>query len=81
VRAAAGEDQGSLAGTHPACLGNFSAEPMYPETDFPTDLRALENSYELIRELGQRGVAAVYVARHRDSGKLVAIKAIRALDC
>ena len=51
---------------------------MYPETDFPTDLRALENSYELIRELGQRGVAAVYVARHRDSGKLVAIKAVRA---
>jgi len=51
---------------------------MYPETDFPTDLRALEDSYELIRELGQRGVAAVYLARHRDSGKLVAIKAIQA---
>ena len=51
---------------------------MYPETDFPTDLRALENSYELIRELGQRGVAAVYLAKHRDSGKLVAIKAIQA---
>jgi serine/threonine protein kinase len=55
-----------------------SAEPMYPETDFPTDLRALENSYELIRELGQRGVAAVYLAKHRDTGKLVAIKAILA---
>jgi len=51
---------------------------MYPETDFPTDLRALEDSYELIRELGQRGVAAVYLARHRDSGRLVAIKAIQA---
>jgi len=51
---------------------------MHPETDFPTDLRALENSYELIRELGQRGFAAVYLARHRASGKLVAIKAIRA---
>ena len=51
---------------------------MYPETDFPTDLRALEDSYELIRELGQRGVAAVYLAKHRDSGKLVAIKAIQA---
>ncbi len=51
---------------------------MYPETDFPTDLRALERSYELIRELGQRGVAAVYLARYRDSGKLVAIKAIQA---
>jgi serine/threonine protein kinase/uncharacterized protein YecT (DUF1311 family) len=56
----------------------FSAEPMYPETDFPTDLRELENSYELIRELGQRGVAAVYLARHRDSGTLVAIKGIQA---
>ena len=51
---------------------------MYPETDFPTDLRALENHYELIRELGQRGVAAVYLAKQRDSGKLVAIKAIQA---
>jgi serine/threonine protein kinase len=56
----------------------FSAEPMYPETDFPTDLRELENSYELIRELGQRGVAAVYLARHRHSGTLVAIKGIQA---
>jgi serine/threonine protein kinase/uncharacterized protein YecT (DUF1311 family) len=51
---------------------------MYPETDFPTDLRALENSYELIRELGQRGPASVYLARHRDDGRLVAIKAIQA---
>ncbi|HEX5073773.1 MAG TPA: protein kinase [Gemmatimonadaceae bacterium] len=51
---------------------------MYPETDFPTDLRALESSYELIRELGQRGVAAVFLARHRESGRLVAIKAIQA---
>jgi serine/threonine protein kinase len=51
---------------------------MQPETDFPTDLRALENSYELIRELGQGRMAAVYLARHRASGKLVAIKAIRA---
>ena len=51
---------------------------MHPEKDFPTDLRALETSYELIRELGQRGVAAVYLARHRDSGTLVAIKGIQA---
>jgi serine/threonine protein kinase/uncharacterized protein YecT (DUF1311 family) len=51
---------------------------MHPETDFPTDLRALEGDYELIREVGQGGMAAVYLARHRDTGKLVAIKAIRA---
>ena len=51
---------------------------MYPEKDFPTDLRALETSYELIRELGQRAPASVYLARHRDDGKLVAIKAIQA---
>jgi serine/threonine protein kinase/uncharacterized protein YecT (DUF1311 family) len=51
---------------------------MQSETDFPTDLRALENHYELIRELGQGGMAAVYLARRRDGGKLVAIKAIRA---
>ena len=51
---------------------------MESETDFPTDLRALEDHYELIRELGQGGMAAVYLARRRDSGKLVAVKAIRA---
>src|SRR4051812_36072705 len=48
------------------------------ETDFPVDLHALEDQYELIRELGQGGMAAVYLAKRRDSGKLVAIKAIRA---
>ena len=51
---------------------------MQPETDFPTDLRALEDDYELIRELGQGGMAAVYLARRRVTGTLVAIKAIRA---
>jgi serine/threonine protein kinase/uncharacterized protein YecT (DUF1311 family) len=48
------------------------------DTDFPTDLRALEENYELIRELGQSGMAAVYLARRRDTGKLVAVKAVRA---
>ena len=51
---------------------------MHSETDFPTDLRALEKHYEFIRELGMGGMAAVYLARRRGSGKLVAIKAIRA---
>ena len=51
---------------------------MRPETDFPTDLRALESDYELIRELGQGGMAAVYLARRRATGTPVAIKAIRA---
>jgi serine/threonine protein kinase len=51
---------------------------MHPETDFPIDLRALESDYELIRELGRGGVTAVYLARRRDTGTLVAIKAIRA---
>jgi len=48
------------------------------EADFPSDLRALEGEYELIRELGQGGMAAVYLARTRRTGRLVAIKAIRA---
>ena len=48
------------------------------DADFPSDLRALEREYELIRELGQGGMAAVYLARRRDTGRLVAIKAIRA---
>jgi serine/threonine protein kinase/uncharacterized protein YecT (DUF1311 family) len=48
------------------------------DVDFPSDLRALESDYELIRELGQGGMAAVYLARQRSTGRLVAIKAIRA---
>src|SRR5215211_1013077 len=51
---------------------------MLSEPDFPTDLQALERDYELIRELGQGGMAAVYLARRRDSKRLVAIKAVRA---
>jgi uncharacterized protein YecT (DUF1311 family)/tRNA A-37 threonylcarbamoyl transferase component Bud32 len=50
---------------------------MATDADFPSDLRALEREYELIRELGQGGMAAVYLARRRLSGRLVAIKAIR----
>ena len=48
------------------------------DVDFPSDLRSLESEYELIRELGQGGMAAVYLARHKATGRLVAIKAIRA---
>ena len=51
---------------------------MATDADFPSDLRALEREYELIRELGQGGMAAVYLARRRVNGRLVAIKAIRA---
>ena len=52
--------------------------PASSDADFPPDLRALEREYELIRELGQGGMAAVYLARRRSTGRLVAIKAIRA---
>jgi uncharacterized protein YecT (DUF1311 family)/tRNA A-37 threonylcarbamoyl transferase component Bud32 len=51
---------------------------MPTEADFPPDLRALESDYELIRELGQGGMAGVYLARERQTGRLVAIKAVRA---
>jgi serine/threonine protein kinase/uncharacterized protein YecT (DUF1311 family) len=51
---------------------------MPSDADFPIDLQTLESEYELIREIGQGGMAAVYLARHRASGRLVAIKAIRA---
>src|SRR5690349_12335916 len=51
---------------------------MHPEIDYPNDLRALEHEYELVREIGQGGMAAVYLARQRSTGRLVAIKAIRA---
>jgi uncharacterized protein YecT (DUF1311 family)/tRNA A-37 threonylcarbamoyl transferase component Bud32 len=50
---------------------------MQPEIDFPSDLRALEHDYDLIREIGQGGMAAVYLAKRRSTGSLVAIKAIR----
>ena len=48
------------------------------DVDFPSDLRSLETEYELVRELGQGGMAAVYLARHRASDRVVAIKAVRA---
>jgi len=48
------------------------------DVDFPSDLRSLESDYELVRELGQGGMAAVYLARHRASDRVVAIKAVRA---
>ncbi|HTK54045.1 MAG TPA: protein kinase [Gemmatimonadaceae bacterium] len=50
----------------------------FADVDFPSDLRSLESEYELVRELGQGGMAAVYLARHRASDRVVAIKAIRA---
>ena len=49
----------------------------HADADFPSDLRSLELEYELIRELRQGGMAGVYLARNRRTGKLVAIKAIR----
>ncbi|MGH7720353.1 MAG: protein kinase domain-containing protein [Gemmatimonadaceae bacterium] len=42
----------------------------------PPELRSLGGEYEFLRELGRGGVAAVYLARHRESGKLVAVKAV-----
>ena len=33
------------------------------DVDFPSDLRSLESEYELIREIGHGGMAAVYLAR------------------
>ena len=44
----------------------------------PAALAALENDYEIVRELGRGGTAIVYLARERATGKEVAIKLIRA---
>ena len=44
----------------------------------PAAVSALENDYEIIRELGRGGTAIVYLARERASGEEVAIKLIRA---
>ncbi|MEJ7813223.1 MAG: serine/threonine-protein kinase, partial [Gemmatimonadaceae bacterium] len=43
----------------------------------PSELGALGAQYELIRELGHGGMAAVYLARERGGGRLVAVKLIR----
>ncbi len=40
------------------------------------DLELLERRYEFLRELGRGGMAAVHLARRRDTGELVALKAI-----
>ncbi|MGH7720595.1 MAG: serine/threonine-protein kinase, partial [Gemmatimonadaceae bacterium] len=44
---------------------------------FPPELEALGREYEFLREIGAGGMAAVYLARERSGGRLVAIKAIR----
>jgi len=70
---------GCAIGTYPASLCETLFAPMpAADVDFPSDLRSLESEYELVRELGQGGMAAVYLARHRASDRVVAIKAIRA---
>ena len=43
----------------------------------PPDLGSLEADYEILRALGRGGMAVVYLARHRESSRLVAIKTIR----
>ena len=42
------------------------------------DLRSLEDNYELLRELGGTSTTIVYLARVRESGRLVALKTMRA---
>ncbi|HJU66152.1 MAG TPA: serine/threonine-protein kinase, partial [Gemmatimonadaceae bacterium] len=44
---------------------------------FPEGLESLADEYEYLREIGSGGMAAVHLARERESGRLVAIKAIR----
>lgn len=51
---------------------------MRPSDDLAPPLRPLEDSYELIRELGGTNATVVYLARVRASDRLVALKALRA---
>ena len=44
------------------------------EGGIPPELRALDDDYVFIRELGRGGTATVLLARHRASGQLVAVK-------
>lgn len=46
-------------------------------SQLPPDLRALEEHYELVRELGGTNATVVYLAHVRASGRLVALKTIR----
>ena len=50
---------------------------MKPYEDLAPPLRPLEDSYELVRELGGTNATVVYLARIRSSGRLVALKTIR----
>ncbi len=51
---------------------------MKPYEDLAPQLRPLEDSYELVRELGGTNATIVYLARVRSSGRMVALKTIRA---
>src|SRR5205823_9761528 len=47
------------------------------ESNAPSELRQLEPDYEFLRGLGTRGALSTYLARHRATGRLVAVELVR----
>src|SRR5687768_6218708 len=72
----------SPGGGHAGCLRRGSPLLEEPSTDpltldvLPPETRWLADRYEFLSELGRGGMAVVYLARERDSGRQVAIKLI-----
>ncbi|HWJ21640.1 MAG TPA: protein kinase [Gemmatimonadaceae bacterium] len=58
-------------------MATSSGEPLGAPLPAPA-LRALDEEYEFLREIGRGGMAAVYLARARASGRVVAIKTVAA---
>ena len=58
-------------------MATSSGEPLGAPLSAPA-LRALDEEYEFLREIGRGGMAAVYLARARASGRVVAIKTVAA---
>ena len=52
---------------------------MTREVENEAALRELTAEYEVVRELGRGGMAVVYLARERATGRQVAIKLIRSI--
>lgn len=70
-------DDNSVSGEAEVCLkGKLSRghyEPVYPHSDWLGG-RCNANDFEKIKSIGHGGIAKVWLAKHKPSGKKVAIK-------